>query len=483
MNRQPLLLWIALLLTLVSLFTGLNTLELRAEEPRRAVIALEMLLTDEWIVPQLHGWPYYNKPPLFNWLLAGAFSLLGSAAEWVVRLPSLLAFVLTALINFFAVRRYINQEVAIFSSLFYLTAADILYYGAVNAGELDLFFTLLVYLQVLSIFIFQQRQQWIGLFTVSYFFTALGFLTKGLPSLAFQIFTLLAVCGYYRAWKRLLSWQHLCGVLIFLAITGFYFYVYDQRGDAVLFLKNLVKEASQKSASESGLLPILLHLLKFPINLLKLTLPWVLFGYYLFRKDRWRILHSNALVLLSTLFILSNIWLYWISPGNRNPYLYPFFPFLFIVLAYVWQQCSKIPAVRLLQVVIAMALLRLAYSFFVMPIQSNYYFYRPITARMLAAADGKPIHFAGTWDTVVANPSIAGVALYEDTLLVPPLIPYQIPYYLTKAQGEISRFEPEPKPEQLYLIYLNAVSTERMEVLLEFDSTVVNPALALVRFK
>ncbi len=484
MNRQQLWLGLAFGLTILSLFTGLQVLELRAEEPRRAVIAMEMVLSGNWLVPQIHGEAYYNKPPLFNWLLAVFFTLFGSFEEWVVRLPSLLAFVGTAVLNFFVVRRFISREVALLSSLFYLTAADILYYGAVNAGEIDLFFALLVYGQIIAIFAFREKKKWGLLFVVSYLLAALVFLTKGVPSLAFQVLTVLAVFGYHRAWKRLLSWSHLLGIVVFAAVVFPYFWYYYQQEDAVGFLINLINEASQKSATESSMGSILLHLLEFPLNLLKLTMPWVLLGYYLFRKDVLAQLRSNALVLFSAIFILANIWLYWISPGNRNPYLYPFFPFLFIVLAFFYQQFSNIRIERLYQVAVGLAVIRLLYTAFVMPVQQERLPYRQLTETLLAKAEGEPIYYTGDWYVVKAEPQLAaGLTLWQDTLRTPPLIPYQIPYYITKAQEQPLRFEPQPELGKLYLTYQDFLEGKEVEILYEFEQGWTNNVMALVRFR
>jgi len=81
----------------MALLYRLGTMELRDEEPHRAVIAKEMILGKEWIVPKYLGWNYYHKPPLFNWLLAFSFLITGSTGEVAVRLPSIVALLLTAL--------------------------------------------------------------------------------------------------------------------------------------------------------------------------------------------------------------------------------------------------------------------------------------------------------------------------------------------------------------------------------------------------
>ncbi len=45
------------------------------EEPRRALVAMEMMYSGDYIHTTIHGAAYYNKPPLFNWLVvAGWFA-------------------------------------------------------------------------------------------------------------------------------------------------------------------------------------------------------------------------------------------------------------------------------------------------------------------------------------------------------------------------------------------------------------------------
>lgn len=70
---------------------ALGTLEIKGEEGRRILPAVTMLGTGDWIVPHVGGEPYLSKPPLINWLVAGAFRLTGVQNEWAARLPSVLA--------------------------------------------------------------------------------------------------------------------------------------------------------------------------------------------------------------------------------------------------------------------------------------------------------------------------------------------------------------------------------------------------------
>src|SRR6188508_203693 len=66
-----------LVLLPVAIFFNSGLLELRLEEPRRALVAIEMLLRHNYLVPEINGHLYYTKPPLFNWAIAFSFWLAG----------------------------------------------------------------------------------------------------------------------------------------------------------------------------------------------------------------------------------------------------------------------------------------------------------------------------------------------------------------------------------------------------------------------
>src|ERR1700722_18579523 len=60
---------------------GLGSVELKHEEPRRALPAVHMVATGDWLVPRVGGGPYLRKPPLLNWLFVGGFKLKGGGGE------------------------------------------------------------------------------------------------------------------------------------------------------------------------------------------------------------------------------------------------------------------------------------------------------------------------------------------------------------------------------------------------------------------
>src|SRR5437762_4140048 len=83
---------------------ALGSLAIKGEEGRRILPAIRMLETGDYIVPQVGNNPYFRKPPLVNWLVAGSFKIFGVRNEWTARLPSALA-VLAVAIAFVTIAR------------------------------------------------------------------------------------------------------------------------------------------------------------------------------------------------------------------------------------------------------------------------------------------------------------------------------------------------------------------------------------------
>ena len=67
---------------------ALGATEFKGEEGRRAIPAVNMLRTGNWVLPTISGRDYYNKPPFINWVIAASFLITGRIDELAARLPS-----------------------------------------------------------------------------------------------------------------------------------------------------------------------------------------------------------------------------------------------------------------------------------------------------------------------------------------------------------------------------------------------------------
>ncbi len=518
------------LLLLLVLLGWSGVVELRAEEPRRAIVAMEMVLSGDYLVPHIHGWSYYNKPPVFNWLMALGFHLFGSFSEWVVRLPSLLSFVAMGWLHYRLLRSRLGQHTALLAAAFTITAADLLFYGSVNAGEIDLFFSFLTYAQVMCIFVFYERRQYGWMFLLSYLLAAIGTLTKGPPSVAFQALTILVWLVWQREWRLLFGWRHIASGLLFLGIVVGYFWWYDQHDDGVGFAVRLFKEASQRTGLETSIWDTLQGVVSFPLLLAKLIFPWSLLVVFWWKNDFWKKVMEVPLLRFSLLFLLANLPLYWISGDHKSRYLYMFLPFLATLLAYFYEKgrhlrpqwavyfrlflfsimtigtiafllppflpwTSDLPAVwwktflvsalgislwiaarrqsvqRLWYFLLFLLVCRLAMNFNYLPLiekGSSHLSYRQHVNNILEITGDAPVHWAGQTYIFRSDASIGPLELSEVELRTAPLIAYQIPYYLTKGNGQVMQFDSSRVAGRYYLIDAKKLKGQTVDTLYQF---------------
>ena len=270
-NRQ---IYIAIvILFLFSLLLNLGVQPVYLEEPRRAMIAMEMVENDNYIVPTQMGEYYYKKPPVFNWLLVATAGVFGDFTPWALRLPTVLSVVLAAVLLFWLGQRYVSRDFGKYLALLFPMCGAIYFYFS-PIGEIDLFYTLVTMVCFFSIFHFQQQKQYFLLFVCAYFFAAIGLLTKGLPSILFLGLTLVSWLWYTGAWKRLFSLAHFSGIGVFVLMVGGYAYLYHQYNPIEHYWAALFSESVQRTAAENSVLRLFKHLLNFPIDTIKRQPAW-----------------------------------------------------------------------------------------------------------------------------------------------------------------------------------------------------------------
>lgn len=328
------------LIAVFSLFFKLGGTELRAEEPRRATVSIEMLESGNWQQPYLLDQPYINKPPLYNWILASWFKLSGNSSEFAVRTPGIISLILIAGLIFFFFKSSIGANLAALAALLFLSFGDLLFYASVNAGEIDLFFSLLVFVQVYFIFQYHQKGKTAWLY-LSYLVFILAFMTKGLPAVLFQATASLAALMCFREFTLKHIVKHLGSLLISCAIICSYFYIIERNyGWGWCYLQNLFIEAGQRSAMGFDVLSTFKNALIFPFNFFKLLLPWSLLVLPIFSPAIRKEVTKNRLNAFIIWFVLLSIPFFMLTGEIRNRYLYPLFPFIAVLAVSVFNFCK-----------------------------------------------------------------------------------------------------------------------------------------------
>ncbi|MBB1282920.1 glycosyltransferase family 39 protein [Flavisolibacter sp. BT320] len=520
---------------ILSAVVNLGHLELAGEEPRRAVISIEMLHSGNYIQPTLLGLDYYNKPPLFNWILSFFIWLTGSASAFVLRLPSLIFYMLMAMVHYQFAKRFLPHAIAALSAVFIITCGDVYFYGLANGAEIDIFYGFLVYLQAICIFWFYEQRKFFLLFLTSYLICAIGFLTKGFPSILFQGLTLSALWVYARSVKVVFNWKHILGLFVFAGVLALYFFLYSQYNSPFRYLTNLLNEAFIKSAVGERANRLPEKAAFYPILFLKMLAPWSLLLLLLFTKVRFQ-LGQNPLVRFSILFIVFNLWVYWFTGQPKIRYVYMFLPFACTILAYIYQRFSEerpdafnkilrpfgfvflaaaiavgvvpfIERTSLLLIILLCAalfaysyqfffgsrqriwlliagiiLLRLTYAALFIPIQHKaLQNYQPIVQTMVEKAGGAPISFKADAEAMPIAINTSLFRFQHDTAKVAPVLSYQVPYYYYLQTGRVMKLDTSAVSTNVKFSYIYQLKEEKRDTLFHFFDWAMNNEAFLYR--
>ncbi|HIC09513.1 MAG TPA: hypothetical protein EYO62_05635 [Aquificales bacterium] len=327
-KRVKVLLLLVLVLTYLY---GVHYLPLRGEEANRILTAYEMVYFHDWFNLTHLGEPYYSKPPLFMWLIALFSNLFGWSQE-TARLISVLSSFFTALLVYvFSLKVFKNRAIATLSSLILLTFGDlILFYGFV--AEIDAFHMFLFTLSVVAIFLFLSKNRDILAYATAGLFTALLFLTKGLPAFYHLPVTFLILLIYFNKWKSIFSPKPLIGLAsLMVPLSVWYFNLKNPN----IYLTTLWNESFRRTPlGDEKIKLILKHLVVYPLLNFRQMLPHSFYVFFNFKKV-WYIFTNfpKKEILLIMGISLINYLPYLISPGARGRYLLIVFPFLAILFS------------------------------------------------------------------------------------------------------------------------------------------------------
>lgn len=304
-----------------------------ADEGIRAAVSIEMLLSGDYIQPTVWGEPYYYKTPLYNWILALFMKLFGYS-EFVFRLPSVLSLFGLGYLSFQISKKALGKDFALFAALTFILSGRLLSRDSM-LGHIDLFYSLVTFLQFYVIYYFWEKKQFLKLFVVSYLLMSAGVLMKGLPSIAFQGISLLTWFIAQKDWKKLLSLQHFAGLAAAALIIGSYFWIYASGGGSQeLYFERLYQQSAERTFLYQDLLKSLFKVFSFPFENLAHLFPTSVFFIFLFRKKLVTELRSNSLIWFLSLIFVANLIPYWLSPGYYPRYLFMLYPIPFILSFY-----------------------------------------------------------------------------------------------------------------------------------------------------
>ncbi|MDW8223208.1 MAG: hypothetical protein RMJ82_09685 [Gemmatales bacterium] len=108
-NRAPVVLEVSVLVLWTGMlaFYGLDAGFLYRTEALRALVARNMLHSGDYVLPTLYGEPLLTKGPVMYAAIAWASWPFGEVTTWSARIPAALAMILTSLLMFSHLQRYV----------------------------------------------------------------------------------------------------------------------------------------------------------------------------------------------------------------------------------------------------------------------------------------------------------------------------------------------------------------------------------------
>lgn len=321
-------------------------------EPREASVAISMLESGNWILPQVYADEFAYKPPLCHWLMAAASYPQGYVSEFTARLPSAVAF--TVMIGFILVffgKRFRFQE-AFIATLFLITSVEL--HRAAITTRVDMILTSLIVIGLIQLYRWEEKLELKGLPVVIPILLGCAALAKGPVGIVLPLF----VFGVYLLLLRKYKFITIFKVVAYAFISSlflpalWYIAAWKQGGDNfmnVMLAENFGRFFhldTPEIAYDLG------HQEGFFYNFLTLSagfIPWtIFFAFSLFGmklalprqslkatvRNIWtRFCAMDKPRLFSLVAIVCILFFYSIPSSKRSVYLMPAYPFIALFLA------------------------------------------------------------------------------------------------------------------------------------------------------
>lgn len=298
------------------------------DEPRYAEVAREMLQSGEYLVPHFNGQLYTQKPPFFFWTICLMATLFGRLDEWTVRLPSLLAGVLTLPLISGMGRRLFNRRAGLLAALVFATCVNVS--SQVRSAQIDAVLFAWVTLAMWA-WVRAEREQkpaWIWLF---WFAAGAATLAKGPVGLLPPLLSILAWIALTRdraALRRLrLGW----GLLVWASVVSAWLVPALLHAGREYFDAIIVRQNLQRFVDPWGhLRPWYYYLSILPTNFF----PWFFFLPSA-AVLAWRRLYQPAMrfgLTWSSCWVVVTLVFFSLSPGKRTVYILTMYPAMALLI-------------------------------------------------------------------------------------------------------------------------------------------------------
>lgn len=418
-------------------FLRLDALSVRGEESRWATVAREMQSSDDWIVPRQQGRPFLSRPPLGSWLMAAAAEICGSWDARAVRLPSVIAVLLTTVLIYGYGRTFLSPLGAFAAAAAYATMGEVLQLG--RLGETEAVFTMLLSASLLTWHVLYVRAgATILAWTAGYTLAGLAALAKGPQAPVYFVSVTAIWLALEKRWRDLFGWKHLAGIAAFLLVVGAWLVPFYLRTDLAAVRQIWLGDSTFRFR-DMTIAKVVGHALTYPLETLGCTAPWSVLVLPLIGKTfRNQIAHRGEPLRFLLTAILVTYPTCWLTPGGLSRYYMPLYPVIALLAGVVLENGKAIASApfffgfaRRLRFALGLfagftAVLMLCLNW--MPLPSQFASLRqPFWIQAVVVAATVPLLVSlryGTWDRRMLFRFVGVLAVYSGVLYAGPVVHY-----------------------------------------------------------
>jgi 4-amino-4-deoxy-L-arabinose transferase-like glycosyltransferase len=341
-NREVVLLAVLVTFCLFLFFFQLGSRPLwDVDEGMHAATSRDMVVSGDWVVPTFNGKPFYDKPVLFNWLVAVSFLVFGFT-EFAARLPAALLGLACVLLTYGLARRMAGPVVGFLSGVILATSIEFLMLSRTVMHDMALAVSVAAALGAFWAGFTDEkhRRRWMLL---SYVAMGVGVMAKGplgvlLPAMVVGLFLLIERrLGFLK--QMAIGW----GILI-VAVVGSPWYVLVALRDldyARYFLleQNLGRFIS--TGSDHHVEPVYYYLIIIVAGLH----PWGIFlPAAVWRAFRNRRGPENAATRFLLVWLFSILLFFSAADAKLGTYILPLFPAGAALIGLLWRDLLRWPS-------------------------------------------------------------------------------------------------------------------------------------------
>lgn len=343
--------WIVWLLIAASLAAGIGLRQPSPpDEPRFVLAARTMVETGQWLLPRRGIELYAEKPPVFMWLQAVAYHVVGN---WDIAflLPSLVGALLTLWLTYDIGRRLWNARVGRYAAL--ALFATVQFGLMAKRGQIDMALVTMTTASLWGLLRHMLRGPDTRGLVIAGFFAGLGTVTKGVGFLPLLLLVPYAFAVYQRkdvvplGGKQLL-WllgSFVAGVAVWLGPLGLALVGSDDMALQRYARELLFKQTTTRYISAWHHVQPAWYYLKVIATLWLpgcLLLPWLAVPWWK------RLRRSNPRYLLLIGWALLVLLFFSASPGKREVYIFPILPALCLTAAPLLPAILRLRSSRIL---------------------------------------------------------------------------------------------------------------------------------------